>query len=191
MKIPTRHRHSLFSFATVLLALALAFALPALAGPGCGNCCKGKGMGKGRAAQTVTPDNHHDLIQALLDDHQAVTREVREIEGGVETRTTSEDPEVVANVRQHVAQMKTRLESGQPVRHWDPTFVELFKHHDKIVMEIEDIPGGVRVRETSDDPQVTKLIRQHALRGVSEFVARGRARASEPTPLPEGYAPVE
>jgi hypothetical protein len=31
------------------------------------------------------------------------------------------------------------------------------------------------------------LIRQHAHRAVSEFVAEGMARAMEPTPLPPGY----
>ena len=58
---------------------------------------------------------------------------------------------------------------------------------NKIEMQIEEIPGGVRVRETSDDPEVAKLIRQHAIRGVSEFVAGGRARAHQPTPLPDEY----
>jgi quercetin dioxygenase-like cupin family protein len=40
------------------------------------------------------------------------------------------------------------------------------------------------VVETSDDPEVVALIRQHAHRAVSEFVERGMDRAHEPTPLP-------
>jgi hypothetical protein len=36
---------------------------------------------------------------------------------------------------------------------------------------------------------VAPLIRQHARRAVSEFVARGMERMHEPTPLPDGYAP--
>jgi hypothetical protein len=38
----------------------------------------------------------------------------------------------------------------------------VFKHHDEIVMAIEDVPGGVLVRETSQKPDVVKLIRAHA-----------------------------
>jgi hypothetical protein len=83
--------------------------------------------------------------------------------------------------------MKKRVESGQGMRYWDPTYAELFKHYDKIEMSIEDIKGGVRVRETSDDHDVTLLIRQHAIRVVSEFVEDGHARARQETPLPEGY----
>ena len=55
------------------------------------------------------------------------------------------------------------------------------------VMRIEDIEGGVRVRETSDDPSLTQLIRQHAIRGVGECVAEGHARARTATPLPAKY----
>lgn len=130
---------------------------------------------------------HHTNIHALLDRHDAISREVKEIEGGVETVTTSEDVDVTRTLRVHVREMEQRVQSGKGMRWWDPTFAELFRHHDKIKMEIEDIPGGVRVRETSTDAGVVKLIRQHAIRGVSEFVAEGRARAHQPTPLPDGY----
>jgi hypothetical protein len=132
-------------------------------------------------------DGHHESIHGLLDHHDAIKREVKEIDGGVETVTTSEDPEVTRMIREHVRQMEQRMESGHGLRWWDPTFAELFRHHEKVAMQIEDVPGGVKVRETSDDPDVALLIRQHATRGVSEFVARGRDRAHEPTPLPEGY----
>ena len=53
--------------------------------------------------------------------------------------------------------------------------------------EITDIDGGVEVTETSEDEQVTKLIRAHAIK-VEEFVARGLAAYQEETPLPAGYS---
>jgi hypothetical protein len=81
--------------------------------------------------------------------------------------------------------MDTRLEAARPIRRWDPLFAEIFEHADAITMEIEDTPRGVRVVETSGDAYVVTLIRQHAHRAVSEFVARGMDRAHEPTPLPE------
>jgi len=51
------------------------------------------------------------------------------------------------------------------------------------------IRDGVEVRETSDDPNVVKLIQAHG-RGISAFVARGRAAAGQETPLPDDYERV-
>ncbi|GAB5535050.1 MAG: hypothetical protein Rubg2KO_12990 [Rubricoccaceae bacterium] len=127
----------------------------------------------------------HNTIHALLTDHTAIERRVEDIPNGVKTWTTSEDADVAVLIRQHVRQMGARLESGRPMRRWDPLFAAIFEHADAIEMTIEDIPGGVYVIETSTDPDVVALIRQHAHRAVSEFVERGMDRAHEPTPLPE------
>jgi hypothetical protein len=128
-----------------------------------------------------------DVFHELLAQHDKIKRTVEDIPGGVRTVTTSDDPEIAGLIRLHVRQMAARYEAGMPVRKWDPLFVELLKHFDKITMTMEDVPGGLRVIETSDDPQVALLIRQHAHRGVSEFVERGFDRAHEASPLPEGY----
>ncbi len=126
-------------------------------------------------------------IHGLLMQHEKVHRTVEEIPGGVRTVTTSEDPQVTDLIRTHVREMKERIEKGQPIRQMDPLFREIFRHHEKIRLEVEDVPGGVRATETSDDPQVSLLIRQHAKRAVSEFVQGGMNRAMQGTPLPEGY----
>lgn len=153
------------------------------------DCCAMRRGSRARAARAGRQGAaHHDNIHALLDSHEAIQREVKEIDRGVETVTTSDDPAVTRTIRQHVRQMQQRMESGQGLRWWDPLFAELFRRHDEVRMEIEEVPGGVLVRETSDDAAVVALIRQHALRGVSEFVESGYARAHQPTPLPEGYA---
>src|SRR5205807_5454569 len=96
-------------------------------------------------------------IHGLLTQHEKVHRTVEEIPGGVRTVTTSEDPQVTDLIRTHVREMKERIEKGQPIRQMDPLFREIFRHHEKIRLEIEDVPGGVRATETSDDPQVTLL----------------------------------
>jgi hypothetical protein len=127
-------------------------------------------------------------IHDLLVNHRNIQREVEDIPGGVQTVTRSEEPEVAELIRTHVRQMKQRLETGQPIRMMDPVFREIFKNHEKIRLQIDDIPGGARVIEQSDDPQVVLLIRQHAHRAVSEFVKEGMRRAMQPTPLPEGYS---
>jgi hypothetical protein len=128
-------------------------------------------------------------IHGLLMHHDEIQRSVEDIPNGVRTVTTSKDPKVASLIREHVWQMKRRIEQGQPIRQMDPLFVELFKNHQHIHMKIEDVPGGVRVEETADEARVVPLVRQHAHKAVSEFVAQGMRRAMEPTPLPPGYTP--
>ena len=139
--------------------------------------------------QMMDPQMMRDMpvIHGLLTAHEQIQREVEDVPGGIRSVTTSADPEIAQLIRTHVWQMKERMEDGRPIRRMDPVFRELFEHHDKIDIDIEEIPGGVRVLETSDDPQVTLLIRQHARHAVSEFVEGGMRRAMQPTPLPEGY----
>lgn len=135
------------------------------------------------------PEMMEDMrpIHDLLIQHEKIQRKVEEIPGGVRTVTTSKDPKVAEAIRTHVRQMKERLEEDQPIRMMDPLFREIFRHYEKIRLQIENVPGGVRATETSADPEVVLLIRQHAKRAVSEFVSGGMQRAMQPTPLPEGY----
>jgi len=126
-------------------------------------------------------------IHRLLADHDRIQRSVKDIPDGVETTTTSSDPNVAALIREHVRQMKARIESGRPIRQGDPLFREIFANHQHIHMTVEDVPGGVHVTETADEPKVVPLVRQHARRAVSEFVAEGMPRAMRPTLLPPGY----
>ena len=145
-------------------------------------------MGEG---PMMDPEMMRDMhaIRTLLMNHERIEREVEDIPGGIRSVTTSHDPELAELIRTHVWQMKSRMEEGRPIRHMDPVFRELFRDHEKVHLQIEEIPGGARVIETSEDPQVTSLIRQHAHRAVSEFVERGMPRAMKPTPLPDGYVP--
>lgn len=126
-------------------------------------------------------------IHGLLRQHDRIERTVEDLPDGVRTTTTSSDPEVAELIRTHVRQMAARIREGRPIRHMDPLFQELFEHHEAIEMTHEDVPGGVRVTETSDDPAVAALIRQHAHAFVSEVVVEGMERAMRPTPLPEDY----
>ena len=130
---------------------------------------------------------HMRVIRRLLVEHQDIRRDVEPIPGGIRSTTVGRRPEIAELIRTHVRQMKSRVEAGDPIRQMDPLFAEIFEHHTKIRMDIDEIPGGARVTETSEDPQVALLIRQHARAAVSEFVADGMQRAMRPTPLPPGY----
>ena len=129
-------------------------------------------------------------IHSLLLNHTQITRTVQDIPGGVRTVTTSKDPQIAKTIRTHVWEMKTRIAKNEPIRQMDPLFRQIFLHTHQINLQIEDIPGGVQATETSKNPQVTLLIRQHAHRAVSEFVKYGMPRMMQPTPLPKGYHPI-
>lgn len=122
-------------------------------------------MGEGHRADMA-------MIHALFAD-PSIRRTVRDIPGGVETSTESSTPEGARNIQTHVAAMHARLQDEAPIHARDPLFAELFEHADQIKMDVENTPKGVRVRETSSDPYVSKLIRAHAA-VVTKFIENGR-----------------
>lgn len=127
------------------------------------------------------------VIRDLLIDHKQVQYHVENTTNGIRAEATSDNPQVATLLQQHVWQMKERMEKGQPIRMMDPLFRELFAHHRQIQMQVENTATGVRVTETSDDPQVVLLIRQHAEQFVPRVVKEGMQGAMRPTPLPPGY----
>jgi len=168
-------RKSLILSTTLFVSL---FAVTALA--------QGNGQGRGRMDGMGMGGNQpQDMktIHALFDAHKQITRTVKNIENGVETLTESDDPKIRALIVEHSWAMKARLEKKQPIRQWDPLFAELFKHADKIKMEITNTAKGVKITETSADPYVVKLIQSHAA-GVSEFVTVGASIMHKEHPLP-------
>ncbi len=149
----------------------------------------GQGGMMGRGGMMGGTMEEMSTIHRLLSNHEKIQRTVKDVPDGVETTTTSSDPRLAAAIREHVAQMKERIEGGEPIRQGDPLFREIFANHEHIHMAVEDVREGVRVKETADDAHVVPLVRQHARRAVSEFVAEGMPRAMQPTPLPPGYKP--
>ena len=174
--------------------LLLAAGVHAQMGPMNGMSSKGSMGGGMMGGMTggMTGGMMKDMmpIRSLLMSHDAITRTVQDIPGGVRTVTTSKDPEIAKTIRTHVWEMKTRLAKNEPIRQMDPLFRQIFLHHGEIDLQVQDIPGGVRTVETSKNPQATLLIRQHARAAVSEFVKYGMPRAMQPTPLPKGYRPI-
>lgn len=137
----------------------------------------------------MSSSNMKDMreIHSLLVNYNKIERRVEERKDGIESWTESDDPDVALIIKNHVKSMKARMEEKEPIRQMDPLFRELFEHSEKINMRIEETEKGVHIIETSDDPQVVILIKQHANKAVSEFVKYGMQRAMQPTPLPEGY----
>ncbi|GEM_PF-845498 len=123
-------------------------------------------------------------IHELLNNHEAIERTVKQLPNGVETVTTSTDPDVVPMIQKHVRAMHKRLEEKRIIRPMDPLFVAVFENADKIDLAITDLPDGVKVVESSQDAYVVRLIHAHAA-AVDRFVAEGMAAMPKTTPAPE------
>jgi hypothetical protein len=124
------------------------------------------------------------VFHFLLDNRDKICRTVTELPDGVETVTESDVPEIAAKISEHVRAMYRRLEDGRPIHRRDPLFAEIFRNADKIEMTMVETDMGLRVRETSSDPYVAKLIKSHA-HVLSEFLASGYAEVQKDHPLPE------
>ena len=168
--------------------LAAVFGLAAAAtaqGPGCcGRTPQGKMQGKMRGGMDTDHQKDMELFHFLLDNGDRITRTVKRVPEGVETVTESEDPEIAAKIREHVRSMYARVEEERPIHLRDPLFAEIFEHADEIHMEMTETERGLRVRETSDDPYVVKLIQAHA-DVVSRFIENGRAEMRKDHTVPE------
>ena len=141
-----------------------------------------KGFGKGKNDPAMKADM--DLFHDLLDHRKDIQRTVKDVDGGVETVTESAVPEIASKIQQHAASMHKRVKDGKGIHLRDPLFAEIFRNADKIEMTVEKTEKGVRVKETSKDEYVAKLIRAHA-RVVNGFIENVHAEMRKDHPLPE------
>jgi len=128
------------------------------------------------------------VFHELLRRHDAIRRSVTELANGIRAETWSDDPQLAGLIKGHAHEMHRRLGEGFGLRHWDPPFVEIFAQADRVKLVITETDNGVIVEETSDDPNVVKLIHAHGA-VVTGFVESGGKVAAQPTPLPEDYEP--
>jgi protein tyrosine phosphatase (PTP) superfamily phosphohydrolase (DUF442 family) len=134
-----------------------------------------------------------DVWVQLLTDHAKIHRKVVHRQEGdlgiVEATTESEDPAVAAKIIDHAKAMQTRMKAGAQVRIWDPVFKDLFAHHAKASIEVTPTDKGVKIVESSRDPETINLLRSHAM-GVSDSVRRGHEAGSRETPRLAAGSPL-
>ena len=151
----------------------LAFGQPW--GPGRAN---GPGMG-----HDVEHQADMELFHYLLDNRSLIRRSVENLPEGVETLTESDDSQVANGIKEHVRSMYGRVKENRPIHLRDPLFQEIFNNANKIRMVLEETENGMRVRETSGDPWVAKLIQEHA-KVINLFLANGRSEVGRDHALP-------
>jgi hypothetical protein len=82
------------------------------------------------------------VFMSLLQQHSKISRDVQHTNSGINSLTQSEDPQVAALIKTHVAQMKALLEScakGQcshTPRYFDPLFRAVYSNADKLDMKV-------------------------------------------------------
>lgn len=171
------------AFARGSAVLVLFLGLAMLMSPGSVHSQQKKGFGKGKNDPAMKADM--EVFHFLLDNRKDIQRTVKNIDDGVETVTESNVPDVASKIKEHVAAMHERIKAGKGIHLRDPLFAEIFKNTDKITMVIEKTEKGVRVKETSKDAHVARLIQAHA-EVVSKFIKNGHAemRTDHPVPAP-------
>lgn len=162
----------LWAFVIGVASVVVVSSVSAQGGRGRG----GRGPGHRGGRHDARFEIDRDVFHFLLENRRQIQRTVTRRDNGVETTTESEDPEIAAKIQQHVVAMYRRLEERRPIRRRDPLFDELFRHADKIQLQVEKTDRGVRVAETSNDPYVVRLIQEHA-QVVSLFLKHGFAEA--------------
>lgn len=127
-------------------------------------------------------DLWHELLAANSKIRRRVKCSEHEGVGTIEALTESDDPAIAAKIIEHARAMQARMKSGARVRVWDPVFAQLFQKHRAVTLDVTPTDKGVRIVESSPDPDAAALLRSHAL-GVSAFVRAGFDVAPEETKM--------
>ena len=119
-------------------------------------------------------DNGGDMrvIHQLFANHDQIRRSVKDVPGGVQTLTESDNPEISALIQQHVTSMHQRLEDGRWFAMMSRTLPILFRNADRYQRQSQTVPNGMAVTKTSDDAELAEVLREHA-QEVSQFVRDG------------------
>jgi hypothetical protein len=143
--------------------------------------CSARDAARGTATPSATPTagmmggvSSADMSRymELFNRHTEIRRTVERISGGVRTTTEVDDPVLVAQLQEHVTTMYQDLDRGQEVTCMSPSLPTLFRRANGYQRHLTLTAKGVSATETSTDPHLAQLIRDHA-NEVSGFVRDG------------------
>ncbi len=133
------------------------------------------GMMGGNATASELGDIHE-----MLSNNDQIKRSVTNLPDGIRTVTESDDPEMAATIKKHVAEMGMRVEEGRdpglPIE--SPALHAIFRHRDKIKTTYQTTEKGVVVIQTSADATAVKALQDHAAE-VTDLARRGMVAAHE------------
>ena len=144
----------------------------------------GAGMGSGMAGGPAMMGMAHDpgtmgqlrVIHLLFVNHDRIKRTVTNLADGIRTVTESDDPQIAALLKTHVADMMKRVGAGDdpglPIE--SDALHAIFRDKDKVRTSVEQTANGAIVVQTSDDPKTVAALQAHAAQ-VTDFAERGMA----------------
>ena len=136
-------------------------------------------MGMGMMGDNATMDERRDLHD-LFSNHDKIKRTVTNLPDGIRTVTESDNPQIAATIKKHVAEMGKRVEEGRdpglPIE--SPALHAIFRNKDKIKTMYETTEKGIAVVQTSTDATAVKALQDHAAE-VTDLAQRGMVAAHE------------
>ena len=127
------------------------------------------------------PNMDMGLYMEMFRRHSELTRRVEEIPGGVRTTTESDSPELVTQLQAHVSAMYSNVDQGAEVMCMSGTLPTLFRRAVDYQRQLTFTRKGVVAVGTSGDPDLTQVIRAHAVE-VTGFVNEGMPAMMGPQP---------
>jgi hypothetical protein len=116
------------------------------------------------------------VIHTLFVNHDRIKRTVTNLPNGIRTVTESDDPQIAALLKTHVADMMKRVGAGDdpglPIE--SDALHSIFRDKDKISTSVETTANGIVVVQTSDDPKAVAALQEHAAQ-VTDFAEEGMA----------------
>lgn len=139
------HRLAALGLLLTPITAGCGSGMPMMGDPSSNSGMSGWMMNEGMMDPAMMTDMN--VIMQLLKGHQQIRRTVVDIDGGIRSATTSTDTGIAGLIGTHVTAMRARIEAGRAIRHGDPLFREIFKHHTEIVLNITHCPTGYKSRK--------------------------------------------
>jgi hypothetical protein len=136
----------------------------------------GGGQGMMEMAADAATFEQLRAIHTLFINHDRIKRTVTNLPDGIRTVTESDDPQIAALLKTHVADMMKRVGNGDdpglPIE--SDALHAIFRDANKIRTSTEITTNGVVVVQTSDSPKVIAELQEHAAQ-VTDFAQEGMA----------------
>ena len=123
----------------------------------------------------MSPENRGPMRTGmeLFERHAQVHRKVTFLPDGIHAVTISAVPETVSLLQAHVSQMYARLAEDRPFPYpMSRSVPVMFVHPTLYQRKLTLLKDGVAVTETSNDPEMVRVIHAHA-REINRFVKFG------------------
>ena len=109
----------------------------------------------------------------LFERHAEIQRATQYLPNGIIDATVSGNAKTAGIIQAHVIEMYNRLAANRPFNYMmSPSASTMLRNPDKYQRSYRLLPTGIEVTETSDDPEMVKVIYAHA-KELDRFAKEG------------------